>query len=181
MRIRQSHKFDRSRIEQIHKTAFGKVKGAVIAELVNALFDDKTAKPLLSLVAIRNQNFVGHILFTKVNIRQSPTSVSASILAPLAVHPEDQATGVGGYLIKEGLRRLKENGVNLVFVLGHPDYYPRSGFTPAGKLGFKAPYPIPKKHAGAWMVTELSSGIIGKTKGIVECSDVLNQPQHWRE
>jgi len=181
LKIRHSHKFDRFGIEQIHKAAFGKDKGAVIAELVNGLFDDKTAEPLLSLVAIRNETIVGHILFTKVNVRQSPTFVSASILAPLAVHPEAQATGVGGLLIKEGLSRLKKNGVNLVFVLGHPDYYPRSGFTPAGKLGFKAPYPIPEEHAGAWMVMELSSGIIGKAKGIVECSDVLNQPQHWRE
>ncbi len=56
-----------------------------------------------------------------------------------------------------------------------------TGFAPAGKLGFKAPYPIPEEHAGAWMVIELSSGIIGKAKGTVECSDVLNQPQHWRE
>ena len=181
MKIRHSHKSDRFGIEQIHKTAFGKVEGPVIAGLVNDLFDDKTAEPRLSLVAIRNQKIAGHILFTKANIRQSPISVSASILAPLAVHPEAQATGVGSLLIKEGLSRLKKNGVDLVFVLGHPDYYPRSGFTPAGKLGFKAPYPIPEENAGAWMVIELSSGTIGKAKGIVECSDVLNQPEHWRE
>ncbi len=153
----------------------------MIAKLVSDLFDDKTAEPLLSLVAVENQNIMGHILFTKVNVSQSPTSVSASILAPLAVHPDIQATGVGGLLIKEGLDQLKKNEVDLVFVLGHPDYYPRSGFTPAGKLGFNAPYPIPEEHAGAWMVIELSSGIIGKVKGTVECSDVLNQPQHWRE
>jgi hypothetical protein len=48
-------------------------------------------------------------------------------------------------------------------------------------LGFEAPYYIPEEFAGAWMVIELSSGVIGKAKGTVECSDVLNQPQHWRE
>ena len=181
MKIRDSHKSDRLEIEKIHKTAFGKVKGTIIAELVTGLLDDKTAQPLLSLVAVKNKNILGHVLFTKVNIAQSPISVSARILAPLAVLPEAQATGVGSLLIKEGLDRLKNNGVDLVFVLGHPDYYPRSGFTPAGRLGFKAPYPIPAEHADAWMVIDLSSGIVGKAKGTVECSDVLNQPQHWRE
>lgn len=168
-------------IEKIHTTAFGKEKGPEIAELVNGLFDDKTAEPLLSLVAVKNKNIIGHVLFTKVTVTHTPISVSASLLAPLAVLPEAQAKGIGGLLIKEGLDRLKKSAVDLVFVLGHPDYYPRSGFTPAGKLGFKAPYPIPAKHADAWMVIELSSGILGKAKGTVECSDVLNQPQHWRE
>ncbi len=57
--------------------------------------------------------------------------------------PEQQATGIGAALIKQGLALLKTSGVELVFVLGHPGYYPRSGFTPAGVLGFDAPYPIP--------------------------------------
>ncbi|MES9857655.1 MAG: hypothetical protein ABW166_13785 [Sedimenticola sp.] len=77
--------------------------------------------------------------------------------------------------------QLKDSGVELVFVLGHPDYYLRSGFNPAGVLGYEAPYHIPEEHAGAWMVQELCSGIIGKVKGKVQCSDVLSQPQHWRE
>ena len=181
LEIRKSNDSDRLELEKIHIMAFGKEKGPEIAELVNSLFYDKTAVPLLSLVAVKNKKLIGHILFTKVHITQTPISVSARILAPLAVLPEAQDKGVGGFLIKEGLSRLKKAGVDLVFVLGHPDYYPRSGFSPAGELGYEAPYPIPEEHAGAWMVIELSSGVIGKAKGKVECSDVLNQPQHWRE
>ena len=77
--------------------------------------------------------------------------------------------------------QLKQSGVELVFVLGHPDYYPRSGFTPAGELGYEAPYHIPEEHSGAWMVQELSPGVIGRVKGKVQCSEVLNKPEHWRE
>ena len=83
--------------------------------------------------------------------------------------------------IKEGLNQLRNSGVDLVFVLGHPEYYPRFGFTPAGVLGFEAPYPIPDEHAGAWMVQELKQGVIGRVKGKIQCSEVLNQSQHWRE
>ncbi len=51
MKIRHSTEFDRSKISNIYIDAFGKEKGFVIAELVNQLLDDETAKPVLSLVA----------------------------------------------------------------------------------------------------------------------------------
>ncbi len=181
MKIRESIKSDSIEIEYIHTKAFGEKAGPIIAELVKDLFDDKTARPLLSFVAVEDEKLVGHILFTKVKLTQTKTSVSAQILAPLAIHPDAQKKGVGGRLIKEGLNQLKDSKVQLVFVLGHPDYYPRSGFTPAGILGFEAPYPIPEENSDAWMVQELCPGIIGKVKGIVQCSDALNQPEHWRE
>jgi len=144
------------------------------------LLGDKTALPLLSLVAVDNTKAIGHILFTKAKITQTTKSVTARILTPLATLPDSQCK-VGAQLIKEGLKQLKNAGVELVFVLGHPDYYPRSGFNPAGILGYEAPYHIPEEHAGAWMVQELCSGVIGKVQGKVQCSDVLNQPEHWRE
>jgi putative acetyltransferase len=75
--------------------------------------------------------------------------------------------------------RYSKMAVNLLtFVLGHPEYYPRHGFKKASILGFDVPYPIPQEHADAWMVQELRSGVIGNVSGKVQCSDVLNQPEH---
>jgi putative acetyltransferase len=68
-----------------------------------------------------------------------------------------------------------------VFVLGHPEYYPRFGFRPAGALGMDAPYPIPERHADAWMVQALRPGLLGQVRGTVRCADTLNDPRHWRE
>ena len=181
LKIRESIESDKLEIENIHTKAFGETKGPEIAELVKGLFNDKTAMPLFSLVAVEGEKKVGHILYTKVEIIQTTESVSAQILAPLAILPGFQKKGIGAQLIKEGLKLLKDSGVELVFVLGHPGYYPRTGFIPAGALGLEAPYHIPEEHAGAWMVQELCSGIIGRIKGAVQCSDVLNQPEHWRE
>ena len=180
-KIRKSIESDKLEIENNHTKAFGETKGPEIAELVKGLFNDKTAMPVFSLVAVEGEKIVGHILYTKVEIIQTTESVSAQILAPLAILPGFQKKGIGAQLIKEGLKLLKDSGVELVFVLGHPGYYPRTGFTPAGVLGFKAPYHIPEEHAGAWMVQGLCSGVIGRIKGAVQCSDVLNQPEHWRE
>ena len=181
MEIRKSTESDRTDILNIHTQAFGEEKGCVIAELVDGLLDDKTAIPMFSLVAVDVGKLIGHILYTNATINQTEESISAQILAPLAVLPDEHKKGVGFALINEGLKQLKDSGVELVFVLGHPSYYPRCGFVPAGELGFEAPYPIPEQHAAAWMIKELNGDAIGRIKGKVQCAEVLNQPQHWRE
>ena len=180
MQIRPTKESDLHDVLLVEKAAFGTEEGQEIADLVNDLLGDPSAMPILSLIAIKDNQVIGHILFTKAII-DSNHSISAVILAPLAVIPAAQSQGVGGQLINEGLKCLSESGVDLVFVLGHPDYYPRHGFKPASILGFDAPYPIQQEHADAWMVKELRSGIIGSVSGKVQCSDVLNQPEHWRE
>ena len=181
MEIRVSKESERNDILNIHRSAFSPEKGSVIAKLVDDLLDDETAMPILSLVAVDNGKLIGSILYTKATITQTEMPIEAQILAPLAIHPNEQNKGIGEELINEGLKQLKASGTELVFVLGHPSYYPRCGFVPAGQLGFEAPYPIPEEHADAWMVQEFNGDVIGKTTGKVKCSKVLNEPQHWRE
>lgn len=181
MKIRKSKESEKSKILNIHTQAFGKKEGSDVTQLVTDLFDDETALPMLSLVAVDCDRLIGHILFTKVEVSGSENPVVAQLLAPLAVLPEDQSKGVGEKLINEGLRLLKESGTELVFVLGHPTYYPRCGFIPAGEKGYDAPYPIPEEHAGAWMVLGLIGDVMNKNSGEVQCSRILNDPQHWRE
>ncbi|MDF2571758.1 MAG: hypothetical protein K0R55_3362 [Sporomusa sp.] len=181
MDFRVSSSQDLTQILAVHAAAFGGRKGEEIANLVNDLLVDDTALPLLSLIATENNNIIGHIIFSKAKISNPDQAVSTVILAPLAIQPEFQCRGIGGKLIKYGLAELQTTGVELVFVLGHPTYYPKHGFCVAGKHGFDAPYPIPAEHANAWMIQELRPGLIGRIKGRVQCSDVLNQPQHWRE
>lgn len=179
MHIRESNNTERYDLLEIHKQAFGKDKGPVIAKLVDDLFADETAQPMLSLVACENNTHLGHIVFTKATLSDTPIPIQ--ILAPLAVIPAYQKRGIGEALINEGLRLLRQAGTELVFVLGHPDYYPRCGFLPAGERGFAAPYPIPEEHAAAWMVQQLNGNALGQATGKVQCSRVLNEPQHWRE
>lgn len=181
MIIRIAKESDRNEILNIHKRAFGKEKGPVISKLVDDLLDDETARPILSLVAVNDDKLIGHILYTKVRITQPESPVSAQILAPLAILPDVQKRGIGQKLINEGLKRLKASGTELVFVLGHPTYYPRCGFAPAGEQGFEAPYPIPEEHSAAWMVQALNGDAFRNINGKVECSRALNEPQHWRE
>jgi predicted N-acetyltransferase YhbS len=181
LQVRKALKSDKQAISDVVISAFGEVQGQEIVDLVVNLLADPSAQPLLSLVVTVDENVVGQILFTNVRIEPSQRIVPSTILAPLSVHPEYQNQGIGGRLIKEGLRHLKAAGVELVFVLGHPSYYRKHGFCAAGLKGFEAPYPIPPENSDAWMVQELHPGIIGHVSGQVICADALNDPKHWRE
>lgn len=181
LQVRKAFESDRQAILEIVIAAFGDVQGQEIADLITDLLEDPSAQPLLSLVAIADENVVGHILFTGAQIKHSQRMVSSAILAPLSVQPEYQSQGIGEQLIEEGLEQSKATGVELVFVLGHPGYYPKHGFSAAGIKGFDAPYPIPPENSGAWMVKELHPGIIGCVSGQVICAEALNDPKHWRE
>lgn len=181
MEIRSAVTGELDEILGIHRAAFGEDEGPEIAELVGNLLVDDTALPLFSLVAVDKGDLVGHVLFTRARLSGPDEPVSAQLLAPLAVRPGAQKMGVGTRLIEAGLTELKQAGVDLVFVLGHPGYYPRCGFTPAGALGFEAPYPIAEKNAAAWMVQDLSGAAIGKLSGKVGCAAALDRPAYWRE
>ncbi len=178
MLIRKALDSDFDDVFSVEYEAFGSHD---IANLVKDLLNDPTAEPSISLLAVENQRAVGHILFTKAH-SEPESDLSVYILAPLAVIPEYQNQGIGGKLINEGLRYLKHMNVDIVFVLGHPGYYPRHGFiSDAGRLGFEAPYPIEEKHADAWMLQELRPDIIGNFRGKIRCADALDKPEHWRE
>jgi len=177
MIIREALDSDLESVLAVERAAFGSDEEA---KLVQDLLGDTSAKPFVSLLAYQDDHAVGHILFTRARLVPQ-ASLSICILAPMAVVPNAQKKGIGGKLIKHGLQVLAEAGVDLVFVLGYPEYYPRYGFKPAGRLGFEATYPIPEKNADAWMVQALKPEVIGNIRGRVICADTMNKPEYWRE
>ena len=178
MNIRETTDADLDDILSVERAAFSTHKEA---DITKDMLTDPTAKPLLSLLTYIEAQPVGHILFTNAHLLRSRRKVAVSFLAPLAVIPKFQRQGIGGALIMKGLELLLKSGVDLVFVVGHPKYYPRHGFAPASKLGFEPTYPIPAEVADAWMVQELHPGVIGFISGKMVCCDALNKPEMWRE
>lgn len=178
IQIREASDQDMPALLAVHRDAFGQDDEA---DLVQALVNDSSARPWLSLIACEGETLLGHILFTSAGLSAAARAVPASILAPLAVAPPAQGQGIGGRLIVEGLARLAGSGTELVFVLGYPLYYTRHGFRPAGPLGFKAPYPIEEKNADAWMVRALKKTVLGSWRARVTCAKTLDKPEYWRE
>jgi putative acetyltransferase len=178
MHIREALDLDLDNVLLVESAAFGHDKEA---HLVRDLLGDPSAQPTLSLLAFIDGKPVGHILFTTATLDKSHRKTSIALLAPLAIVPDAQRQGIGEKLIERGVQLLSERGVGLLFVLGHPEYYPRHGFKPAGQLGLEAPYPIPDEHADAWMVQALQPGLLGSVSGKIVCADALNKPEYWRE
>lgn len=176
--IRETTREDNETIYQVEERAFGELDEA---DLTEKLLADSTAQPLLSLLAFAGDEAIGHILFTKAMIT-TQEQLSVRILGPLAVVPGYQKQGIGGLLIREGLRRLKKDQVELVFVLGHIEYYPKHGFKPALPFGLQAPYPIEKGKEDAWMVQALITDFpLENYSGTVRCCEAFMQPEYWRE
>ena len=179
LEIRITNQNDFNDIMEVEEQAFGSVDEA---KLTADLLSDKTAEPNLSLLAFYDGEAVGHILFTRAYIGQKHSTPVTHILAPLAVKPKFQKMGIGGKLIKEGIKILKDRGTEIVFVLGHIEYYPKHGFIPdANSLGFPAPYPIPEEVKDAWMVQPLGDTDLKLFSGNVICAEMMDKPECWRE
>ena len=174
MNIRTSNNKDLDAIRQVHENAFGEPKGEVISQLACDILADDTAMPLISLVAEENNKIIGHVIFSSAAI-EGNEALSVFILAPLAVLKSHQRKGIGSALIKHGLAELKHQGADIVMVLGHPNYYTRSGFSPDHSIEplYKLTYPE------AWMVFAFNHDILKQTKGRIQCATSLSAPEHW--
>jgi len=158
MEIRAERPGDVARIRSINLAAF---TGAAEANLVDALRSD--AKPLISLVAEIDREIVAHILFSPVVISSHP-EVLAMGLAPMAVIPARQRQGIGSALVEQGVEECRRIGAAAIVVLGHPEFYPRFGFSPASRFGLRCEYAVPNE---AFMTMELARGVLTGKDGVV--------------
>ncbi|HYH86672.1 MAG TPA: N-acetyltransferase [Pyrinomonadaceae bacterium] len=157
--IRAENAEDREAVRKVNESAFGRVGEA---DLVDALRENEPRH--ISLVADDDGRVVGHIFFSPVTVESSAGDWAAMGLAPMAVLPEFQGRGVGSGLVREGLAECLRAGHEVVVVLGHADYYPRFGFTPARSLGIECEFPVPEEN---FMVAELKDGALAGRKGKV--------------
>ena len=138
---------------------------ALCRRLVAALH--ATGQAVVSLVAEFPGDspgpIVGHILFSRVQVAGcTPGSVLG--LAPMAVLPEHQSTGIGSDLVRRGLLACRAYGAVACVVLGHPAYYPRFGFQPADTFGLHCQYDVPRE---AFMAHELVTAALSEASGLV--------------
>jgi putative acetyltransferase len=160
--IRPERPKDHAAIGDVTQLAFGQGHEA---RLVAALRGLPGFDPLLSLVAIASEEVVGHILFTPVSIvREDAAPVAGWALAPLAVRPSHQRTGIGAQLVRAGLAVCRRKPARLVIVVGHPGYYPRFGFQPARAFGLEVPFAVRDE---SFMVCDLAQ-------------DAASQRDSWR-
>ncbi|MCO6455519.1 MAG: N-acetyltransferase [Pirellulaceae bacterium] len=159
--IRPEAEQDRAAVWSVNQAAF---EGDAEANLVDALRDGGFAQ--VSLVAEVDGEIVGHILFSRVAIITKVGPVDALSLAPMAVLPSHQRQGIGSRLVEAGLEACRESGHRIVIVLGHPEFYPRFGFSSDLARRLESPF----GGGEAWMALELAPRALEGLEGRVEFS-----------
>ena len=133
--IRPEADEDQEVVRELNQSAFG---GHDEANLVDQLRGGGFV--VASLVALVRGQCVGHILFSRIAIVTDDGPLSAVSLAPMAVLPSRQRTGIGSTLVEAGLRACAEQGDRIVVVLGHPEFYPRFGFSAEVARPLESPF-----------------------------------------
>jgi putative acetyltransferase len=153
--IRARQLADDAAIRSLNETAFG---GTYEATLIEDLRSSGHA--VIELVATRGVQMTGHVLFSQLEVTLDGRSVRALALAPVAVLPERQRQGIGGALIRKGLTQVRQEGWQAVIVLGHPEYYPRFGFSATLARKLQAPF-----SGDAFMALEMAVGALAGDSG----------------
>ena len=166
--IRAEKPQDVEQISEIHRIAFG---SDAEPEPVLAIRRSEGFYPELSLVAESDGRLVGHILFSGISIQSGAHTYPALSLAPMAVVPEYQNRGIGTALVRRGQEECRRLRHRIVIVIGHPEYYPRFGFEPAGSRGLSLEFEVPDE---AFMVLELEEGVLNTISGVVKYPEAFN-------
>lgn len=157
--IREENFNDYKETEKVVEKAFENEELTDHAEhlLVARIRESDAFIPELSLVAEQDGEIVGHIMLSKISIKNEENEYDSLAMAPVSVLPEYQNKGIGNQLIRQSIADAQKLGFKSIIVLGHASYYPQFGFTPASTWNIKAPFEVPDE---AFMAIELEAGAL---------------------
>jgi putative acetyltransferase len=169
-RVRRETPQDAVAIRAVNEQAFDR---AAEADLIEAL--RRRGALTLSLVALQEE-IVGHIAFSPVTIHGAEGTCPILGLGSMAVTPARQRQGIGSLLVREGLAVCRSAGWAGVVVPGHPEYYLRFGFVPAGTFDITCEYPVPDE---VFMALELIPGALSGRGGIARYRSEFSAVCRW--
>ena len=175
-RIRAATTSDLEPIREVHLRAFPESERQLVSTLAANLLGEATGPEAFALVAETDGTVAGHAAFSPVMF-DNDEQLTGYILAPLGVQPEYQKQGIGSGLIKKGMERLSQEGVNILFVYGDPKYYGRFGFSEEAAARYSPPYEL--QYPFGWQAVVLNEGVIPEATVNVSCVAALNDPALW--
>jgi len=172
------NQYNLQEIKQLFTKTFsdseGKDEGLLIGNMVHALLTNTTPQDLYCFVATENEQIIGSIIFSRISF---DSEINAFILSPVAISTIYQGKGIGQKLIIFGINSLKEDGVELVFTYGDPNFYSKVGFTQIPEKLVKAPLKL--TYPEGWLGQALASNEVKPINGKSYCVEALKKPELW--
>lgn len=125
-RIRKEYSSDHDTIRSITELAFRDMPyaGGDEQDVIDRL--RSVTALTLSLVAVLDEEIVGHIAFSPAEAEDGSCPWFA--LGPVSVVPKLQRKGIGSALIKSGLAQIRNMDARGCILTGNPQYYKQFGF-----------------------------------------------------
>jgi len=152
----------------------GQPEGLLIGKLAYDLMTGTDDHDFYCFIATENKQIIGTIIFSKLSFE---SEINAFLLSPVAIHTNYQGKGIGQKLINYGLNTLKENGIELAFTYGDPDFYSKVGFSPIAEKVVKAPLKL--TYPKGWLGQSLVNDVLEPITGNSYCVEALNKPELW--
>jgi predicted N-acetyltransferase YhbS len=119
----------------------------------------------LSLVAEIGGVMAGHVMMTRIAIKDPAGEHTALSLAPLSVSPVFQRQGVGSALVEAAHARARALGFGAVILVGIIGYYARFGYVPLDEYPISLPFDVAPANC---MAIALSPHGLAGVRGMVE-------------
>lgn len=165
--LRTETEKDYSDVMKVVKLAFESVPYSDQSEheLVQRLRGSQRFVPDLSIVAEYQDEIIGHILLTEIDIICDEEIMHTGLaLAPVSVHPQYQCLGIGSQLIRTAHTNAQALGYSVIILVGHEGYYPRFGYGRLDQYDITLPFDVPPANA---MILILDQTDMRKVKGEV--------------
>lgn len=141
------------------------------AELVVKIRRTKEYIPELEVVA-EDEGILGYALLSEVYLKDNQEQYTGLVLAPIAVNPDSQKSGVGKLLMNELEKRAKALDYGFISILGWQGYYTKFGYQPASNYNIVPPYEgIPDE---AFMIKEIKEDYLKDKEGTIQYSEAFN-------
>ncbi|MCF7924579.1 MAG: N-acetyltransferase [Candidatus Izimaplasma sp.] len=185
IKIRKEIKKDYFEVERITRDAFYnekdfKEKGFGCSEhfMVNQL-REKDGIMDLDFVAEKNNEIVGHIIYSQAIIKTIDNkTINVITFGPLTIKKEYQNKGIGSQLMLYSINEAKKLGYGAILFFGHPNYYPRFGFTQAKNYNITTKN---NENFPAFMAMELIPDYLKGIKGKFIESEIFDEMAYQNE
>ena len=158
--VRRETADDIASVEAVTSAAFavaGSTEEPVETRLLRALRADNGWIPALSMVLVRDERVVGHVVCTRGWVGET----AALGLGPISVLPACQQQGIGQAMMHAIVGAADAAGEPLIALLGDHRFYRRFGFAAASELGIDAPDPEWGAHFQVRRLTDWTPSITG--------------------